>query len=329
MIMPAAYYRKLEDDKVICELCPADCLLTKGKHGICRSRYNLDGELVTDNYGELVTLAVDPIEKKPLYHFYPGADIVSTGPNCCNLGCRHCQNWQIAKEKTTTFYLSPEKLAATALKYQSVGVAFTYTEPMVWFEYIMDAAPLLREAGLKVVLVSNGYINPDPLEQLLTVTDAMNIDVKSMSPKFYKRICKGKLQPVLDNVRRIGESPVHLEITNLLVPGENDSEAEIVELIDFVASISETIPLHFSAYYPSYKMDKEATSPSSLIRAKQLARESLSYVYLGNVSVAEGSDTFCPNCGSLLIQRTGYRTLIKGLDGSACTDCGYVTNIRR
>ncbi len=327
MITRAAYWEKFEGDKVACHLCPVECRLTKGKKGVCRSRYNLDGELVTDNYGELVTLAVDPIEKKPLYHFYPGTEIVSTGANCCNLGCLHCQNWQISKTETPTTYLSPGELVAAASKYQSIGVAFTYTEPMVWFEYIRDTAPLLREAGMKVVLVTNGYINPEPLEELLPLVDAMNVDLKGMDPEFYKRVCKGKLQPVLDNIRRIFESGVHIEVTNLLIPGKNDSQDEIRRLIEFVASVSDMIPVHFSAYYPSYKMDVQATPPDTLVQASEMAQKVLKYVYLGNVVIPGSSDTHCPSCGELLVKRSGYSTRVEGLDGTRCAHCGFETGI--
>ena len=329
MIVPARYAERLENNKVACHLCPVECRLTDGKLGVCRARFNKNGELVTSNYGELVTLAVDPIEKKPLYHFYPGTQIVSTGANCCNLGCRHCQNWQISKEETSTFYVSPEDLVTAAAKYDSIGVAFTYTEPVVWFEYIMDAAPLLKKAGLKVVMVSNGYINPEPLEQMLDVTDAWNIDLKGMNPQFYKRVCKGKLEPVLEAIRMVGNSSAHLEITNLIIPHENDSDEDLHKLVDFVASVSDMIPLHFSAYYPSYKMDHERTPISTLLKAREMARKSLKYVYLGNVATSDGSDTFCPHCGQLLIKRTGYMTTASGVKNGICTNCGFLTGIRQ
>jgi len=329
MIKTAAYFDRMEDNKVICRLCPANCRLTDGKRGICRSRYNRGGELVTDNYGELVTLAIDPIEKKPLYHFYPGTDIVSTGPNCCNLGCRHCQNWQISQKETHTEYTSPEDLVTAARRYNSIGVAFTYTEPIVWYEYIMDVAPLLREIGLKVVLVTNGYINPEPLEKLLAVTDAMNIDIKGMNPSFYKRVCKGKLEPVLQTARQSFAAGVHVEITNLIIPYENDSDEQIGQLVTFVASISETIPLHFSAYYPSYQMNHEATPAATMLRARDIAARSLKYVFLGNITVPGASDTLCPGCGRVLIERTGYRITVTGVEKGECTACGCRTGIRQ
>jgi pyruvate formate lyase activating enzyme len=328
MIHPAAHFDRLESGVVVCRLCPADCRLIEGKKGICESRFNQGGALVTDNYGEAVTLALDPIEKKPLYHFYPGTQILSTGPNCCNLGCTFCQNWLISQRKAKTNYLSPEQLVAIAKKDGSLGLAFTYTEPMVWFEYIMDTAPLARAAGLKVVLVSNGYLHPKPMEELLAVTDAFNIDLKGIRERFYLRICKGKLAPVLDNIRLIAASSAHLEITNLIIPGENDSDADISDLISFVASISDRIPLHFSAYHPDYRMDHPATPLSTMLRARRLTEGVLKYVYVGNIQGDEDNNTRCPECGHLLIQRRGFGAEIRGLTGGCCAACGAETGIR-
>ncbi len=328
MLKPAAYGRALTAGAIVCELCPLECHLADGKKGICGSRFNRHGELFTDNYGELVTLANDPIEKKPLYHFYPGATILSTGPNCCNLGCLHCQNWSISQEKVPTIFFTPERLVQSALDHRSLGVAFTYTEPMVWFEYIMDVAPLLRAEGLKVVLVTNGFINPQPLEKLISVTDAMNVDLKSIREDFYRRVCKGKLGPVLDNIRHIASSAVHLELTNLIIPGENDSDSDLSALIEFVASVSQSIPLHFSAYHPDYKMTHPATPSATLNRARQLAVTHLQYVYLGNVA-DDQSNTYCPNCRAELVVRKGYRVGVTGLEKGKCLACGYETGIRQ
>lgn len=329
MIRTAAYWDKLDGGKVICRLCPADCLLTEGKHGICRCRFNRGGELVTDNYGELVTLALDPIEKKPLYHYYPGSQILSTGPNCCNLGCMHCQNWTISQEPAGTTFVSPERLAELAQEHNSIGAAFTYTEPMVWFEYIMETAPLLKASGQKVVLVTNGYINPKPLEELLEVVDAMNIDLKGIRREFYLRICKGKVEPVLETIRRVAASRVHLELTNLIIPGENDSKKDIHDLIEFVASVSDSIPLHFSAYHPDYQLDRPVTPTSTLLWVYNEARERLNFVYIGNVVTEAGWNTDCPKCGNHLIRRFGYRINFVGLDGTKCGKCGFETGIKR
>lgn len=325
----AAFYQPLPNNRVQCDLCPAECKLDEGKVGICGCRFNKQGKLFTDNYGEAVTLAVDPIEKKPLYHFCPGTEILSTGANGCNLGCLHCQNWTISQTKVATEYLSPEKLVEVARRPDSIGVAFTYTEPMIWYEYIMDAAPLLHQAGLKVVLVTNGYILPEPLALLVEHIDAANVDLKGMRPEFYTKICKGKLEPVLQTIKTLAKSDVHLELTNLLIPGKNDSNEDITELVDFVASLSDDIPLHLSAYHPQYKLNVKATTADTMLRARALARKKLQHVFLGNVALEDGSNSVCPECGALLIERNGYRTDVVGLDGTRCAGCNKETGIVR
>jgi pyruvate formate lyase activating enzyme len=328
MLHPAAFGESFGEGKVRCTLCPTECILTEGKRGICVRRFNSGGQLVTDNYGEAVTLATDPIEKKPLYHFYPGRTIVSTGPNCCNLSCSFCQNWAISQEEAPTRYLSPEELVRIAREEHSLGVAFTYSEPVIWYEYILDTAPLLHEIGLKVVLVTNGYINGDPLKELLPHVDAFNVDLKGMSERFYSHFCKGKLTPVLDAIRMIAQSPAHLEITNLVIPDENDSDADIGALVEFVASVSPNIPLHFSAYHPDYRMKNPRTPEATLVRAARIARRNLSYVYLGNIQAHEENNTYCPTCRYLLIERSGYRATIRGLNGDRCAGCDAPGGIR-
>lgn len=322
MIKTAAHFRQLDNGKVECQLCPLGCTLADGQPGICRSRYAKDGKLLTDNFGELVTLSVDPIEKKPLYHFYPGSKILSTGPNCCNLGCTHCQNWMISQQITRTRYVSPEQLVAMALRGGSIGVAFTYTEPMIWYEYIMATAPQLRRAGLKVVLVTNGFINPEPLDDFIRVTDAMNIDLKSINPAFYKKICKGKLEPVQESIRKVAESDCHLEITNLIIPDKNDDPDEFAQLIEFIETLSPHIPLHLSAYHPAYEMSEPATPTKTLKRAWEVAGEKLKFVYVGNVHVAGAANTFCGECGQILVERGGTGISLTNLDQGRCVACG-------
>ncbi len=328
MIKTAKFASSATDGTVACLLCPADCRLAPGKHGICRSRYNDNGVLVTNNYGELAALNVDPIEKKPLYHFYPGSQILSTGPNACNLGCLFCQNWSISQAVSATTFVSAAALAEMALERQTLGVAFTYSEPIVWIEYILDVAPILRERGLKIVLVTNGYIHRGPLAQLLPWVDAFNIDLKSLSAHFYSHVCKGKLEPVLAAVRSVFEFGAHLELTNLLIPGKNDAESDIRALVDFVVSVDPSIPLHFSAYHPDYKMEIPAASDKILVRAREIAREKLNWVYLGNIAT-DDADTTCPRCRSVLVNRRGYHVRSIGLHQSRCTNCGYATNIRQ
>ncbi len=327
MIIKAAYYEKLDENKVRCHLCPAECILTEGKVGICGSRFNRGGRLVTDNFGELVTACYDPIEKKPLYNYHPGSVIFSTGANGCNFSCDNCQNWEISQTKVATHYVSPPQLVELAGQNNSIGVAYTYTEPLIWFEYIMQAGRLIREAGLKNVLVSNGYINREPLEELLPLIDAANIDLKGMKPRFYKTVCKGKLEPVLDNIRRFHEAGVHLELTNLVIPELNDADSDFENLTDFVAGISPAIPLHFSAYFPTFKMKNPPTPPETLLRAYEIAAKKLQYVYLGNMRLPDKADTYCPNCHACLIKRQGYSVNIINLRNGKCGACGYATGI--
>ena len=326
-MVKSAKYWETEEDEVVCRLCPHECRLQSDQRGICGCRFNSGGKLVTENYGEAVTVAVDPIEKKPLYHFYPGTTILSTGANGCNFACENCQNWTISQSKTITDYISPKQLVNIAQRHNSIGVAFTYTEPMIWFEYIMDTAPLLRAEGLKVVLVSNGFINPEPLAELLNVIDAVNVDLKSMSPDFYRRICKGQLEPVLKNIKAIAASKVHLELTNLIIPDMNSSPDDIHQLVDWVAEIDPLIPVHFSAYHPSYKMKTRATSMAEMMIAFDIARKKLKYVFLGNVNIDDSSNTNCPECGHLLINRAWYDIRIVGLEGTKCAQCGAESGI--
>ncbi len=327
MIIKAAYSEKLERNRVRCYLCPAKCLLQEGKVGLCGSRFNRNGRLMVDNFGELVSACYDPIEKKPLYHYYPGSMIFSTGANGCNFNCDNCQNWEISQSKVTTKFVSPEDLCRLAQKNNSIGVAYTYTEPLIWFEYIMDVGKKIKKAGLKNVLVTNGYLNPDPLAELLPLIDAANIDLKGMKPAFYKKICKGKLEPVLDNIKMFYEAGVKIEITNLVITDLNDTDSDFELLTDFVAGISKKIPLHFSAYYPTYKMQNPPTSRERLLRAYDIASEKLDYVYLGNIRIPDMSDTFCVGCKTRLVRRSGYDIEIMGLDNGKCTKCGHDTGI--
>jgi len=327
MIVNATHWERLDNKRLRCHLCPAECLLTEGKVGICGSRFNREGELMVDNFGELVTVNYDPIEKKPLYHFYPGRMIFSTGANGCNFHCDNCQNWEISQKKVPTRYVSPEDLAEYAGNHHSIGVAYTYTEPLMWFEYILQAGHLVHRRGLKNVLVTNGYLNPEPLAELLPLIDAANVDLKSMKPDFYKKICKGRLEPVLENIRAFHAAGIKLEITNLVITDLNDTAEDFETLADFVRELSPRIPLHFSAYYPTYRMDNPPTPPERLLEAYTVARRQLDYVYLGNTRLPDKSDTFCPACGARLIRRSGYETEMVGLDDDRCRKCGHRTGI--
>jgi pyruvate formate lyase activating enzyme len=321
----AKYYEKLPNKRVKCHLCPLECGINPGKSGICRLRTNIDGELIATGYGQVVSLTIDPMEKKPLYHFRPGKSILSTGPNGCNFKCPFCQNWTISQEKSHTEYVSPEKLIALADRNGSVGVAFTYTEPLVWFEYVYDCARLLKEKDLDVVLVSNGYINEEPARELFPLVDAVDIDLKSASKDFYKKVCHGDLDDVLRTIKIAVEYNIEVELTNLIIPGENDSDADLESIVDIVADINPLIPFHISRYFPNYKYNKPPTPISTLNKAVKIARRKLAYVYPGNY--INNSDTKCPDCGRVLIKRDGYYINLPDGAIEQCPGCGREVDI--
>jgi pyruvate formate lyase activating enzyme len=328
MIHEALYFEKLDDQEVRCKLCPAECRLKPGQRGICRCRFNDNGTLKTDNFGETVTIAIDPMEKKPLYHFLPTTDIVSIGVNGCNLSCLYCQNWQISQEKVGTTYIDPMDLPQVASQQGSVGIAYTYTEPLIWYEYILESAPLIRDAGLVNVMVTNGYINPEPLKRLLPLIDAFNIDLKAMRPDFYAKICKGKLEPVLEVIRLVAASSAHLELTNLVIPGLNDSEEDFHKLGEFVASVGQSIPFHLSVYHPSYRLDNPRTPPETMKRAYRIMRQYLANVFVGNMEIDGCSNTYCRACGDILVERSWYHVKTTGLDQDGkCRKCGAQSDI--
>jgi len=283
------YYEQLDSGSMKCQLCPHQCKLKEGQTGRCRARVNQGEGLMALNYGEVSSLALDPIEKKPLYHFYPGTMILSVGSWGCNLACPFCQNYSIAHQIPPSRYLSPDDLLALSVEYGaqgSIGLAFTYNEPLMWMEYIMDLAPRLQEQGLKVVLVSNGFVEQKPLLDLLPWVDAFNIDVKAFDNNFYQRLCKGKLDPVKRTVEAI-VGQAHLEITTLLIPGENDAEEDIRALARWLASLDPNLVLHLSRYFPAYRMNLAPTPLDTLRKSRAIAREYLNYVYLGNVPEEE------------------------------------------
>ncbi len=323
----ALYWEKREDGRIQCLLCPVGCVIAEGKVGVCMGRKNEGGTLYATNYGRLVSIAIDPIEKKPLYHFHPGEPILSTGPNGCNMRCQECQNWTISQEESPTEYVSPEDLVRITTRENSKGIAYTYTEPLIWYEYILDTARIAREKGLYNVLVTNGYIHEEPWNKLLPYIDAMNIDLKSMDDDFYKKICKGKLAPVLRTIELSHENNIHIEITNLVITTLNDSEEQIQKLVDFVAGLSDRIPVHFSRYFPSYKMDLPPTPLETLQKAFLLAKRKLKYVYVGNAYIPNTSNTHCANCNALLIRRDGYYTSVVGIEDGNCKNCGTAVDI--
>jgi len=323
----ALFYEREEDGKVHCLLCPQDCVIAPERRGFCRVRVNVDGILYTENYNRVMARAVDPMEKKPLYHFHPGEPIYSLGTRGCNQNCDFCQNWHMLQDDAPTTEFNAERAVEEALAHHSLGIAYTYNEPTIWYEFVLECARLAKEKGLVNVLVTNGSINPEPFARLAPYVDAMNIDVKSMDPEFYRKICKSRLDPVLATCRAAREAGIHVEITNLVIPTLNDSDELFTRLVDFVYSLGPEVPLHFSAYFPSYRMSIEPTPLSALLRAREIAREKLFYVYLGNVAVTDGSHTHCPQCGNLLISRRGYLVSIAGIKDKRCSRCGRPVDV--
>lgn len=318
-----------EKEQITCLLCPHQCVIGDEKVGACRVRKNVGGELRTLNYGEVASYGMDPIEKKPLYHFYPGHQIFSLGAVGCNLHCRFCQNWEIAHTEASTLRVTPGKIVDLARQPErhSVGIAYTYSEPVVWYEFVRETAVLAHEAGLKNVLVTNGFIEREPLEKLLPFIDAMNIDVKAFTDEFYRRMCAGSLDPVRRTVE-LAAANCHVELTTLLVTGKNDSPEEIRELVSWIAGINREIPLHLSRYFPNYRLDEPATPLETMRQARDIAAEQLSHVYLGNVWDVENSYTYCPQCRKKVIERAGYMVReLHLLEGNRCLYCGYELNI--
>lgn len=324
----ARFYESFPDGAVSCLLCPQACFLRNNAIGMCGARKNRDGVLYARTYGEIAASAVDPIEKKPLYHFYPGSRIYSIGGWGCNLKCVFCQNSAISQFESPTVPVSPDEIAKLAKADGSIGVAYTYNEPIVAIEYVMDCAKAVRRARGKNALVTNGYINPEPFAQLLPLMDAMNIDLKAFNNDFYKRMCGGTLKPVMETVKAAA-GKIHLELTTLLIPDANDAIPELEDQAKWIASTcGRSTPLHLTAYHPSYNYTKAATTGAHLRNARDIFREHLDYVYIGNVSAPGGSDTVCVNCGHTVIKRKIFDADTEGMnpDGT-CANCGAKNNI--
>lgn len=314
---------------VQCMLCPHHCLLKDGKYGKCHVRVNRDGTLATENYGMLSAIASDPIEKKPLYHFLPGKPILSIGSYGCNLSCDFCQNCDISQVDPGScvdrIFRGPEGLVSRALlQKDNIGLAYTYNEPTVYYEYMVECASRIKEHGKYNVMVTNGYINPSPLESLLPLIDAFNVDLKSFRDEFYSERSGAGLKPVLETISRIAKSDRHLEITFLLIPGCNDREEEWQDMIHWITEHCgrETI-LHVSRYFPRFKLRNPPTPLEQMERFLEIARESIRYVYAGNAPHLE-THTYCPVCGNMLVRRSIYQALVSGIsDEGCCRQCNH------
>lgn len=319
----AQYYTPKENNQVVCHLCPRECVINEAKAGICRGRVNHEGKLYAKTYGECSSIAMDPIEKKTLYHFYPGSQILSIGTIGCNLRCQFCQNWHISQESVPTQQVSSEDIVEYAKRSNSIGVAYTYNEPSIWYEFVLDTARVVKQNGLKNVLVTNGYINELPLLELLPYIDALNIDLKSMEDSFYQGVCGGvKLNPVLNTIKSAKKSGCLVELTNLVIPTLNDESHQINSMIDWILEeIGDSVPLHFSRYFPQYKMNLPQTPISTLERIYHQASQRLKYVYIGNADEIGGDNTYCPSCKQIVIKRKGYSISQYNLKDGQCMGC--------
>lgn len=323
------YQNILKDNKVQCTVCPRNCILREGQEGFCHVRKNLNNEIVLTTYAYNTGLAIDPIEKKPLYQFYPKSSVLSFGTLGCNMGCQYCQNWKTTKNNGDSSLLNkttPEQIVQIAKEYNCKSVAFTYNDPIIFFEYAVDTAKLCQKEGLKTIAVTSGFINPEPAKEFFKYMDAANIDLKGFSDGFYKKNCLAKIEPVLETIRYVkNETGCWLELTTMLIEGENDSEKEIKAQCRWILdNLGDTVPLHFSAFFPSYKFsNKKPTDFLTLKRAYDIAVEAgLKYVYTGNLSNIDTSSTYCKNCGKAVLVRNGYELLQYNLDSGNCVFCG-------
>ncbi len=325
----ARLYTTKENGLVRCELCSHYCFITPGRRGLCAVRENRDGSLYSLVYGQVAAEAADPVEKKPLYHFLPGSRTWSIATRGCNFRCRHCQNHTLSqlgpRENPAARLRSPQEIVAMAQAAGCQSISYTYSEPTIFFEFAEDCGLLARKQGLKNILVSNGYMSAEATERAATWLDAANIDIKAFSENFYQRICGARLAPVLETVQRLHSQGVWIEITTLVIPGLNDSEKELQQLAEFIASISPDIPWHLSAFHPAYKLtDIPRTSLEILLKAREIGQAAgLRYVYLGNVLLAGAGDTHCPSCGKTAIQRGGYQIVFNTYAAGTCRNCGF------
>jgi pyruvate formate lyase activating enzyme len=313
---------------IMCRICPNECVLKEGELSECNNRKVIKSKLYTLAYGNPCSVNVDPVEKKPLYHFFPGTRAFSIATAGCNLACLNCQNWTISQtgpDKTRNYDLMPEKVVSECISKGCKSIAYTYSEPVTFYEYAYDTAFLAKKAGIKNIFKSSGYINPEPLKKLCTVIDAANIDLKAFNESTYLKLTGGKLQPVLDSLKVYRDSDVWLEITNLIVPTWTDKMDEIRKMCRWLSENGfKKVPIHFSRFYPTYKLEQLPPTPVDILnKAVQIAEEEgLKYIYTGNVPGNEKSDTKCPNCGASLIVRQGFRIVANNLVEGKCNKCG-------
>jgi pyruvate formate lyase activating enzyme len=331
----ASYWQSVKGNIVQCLLCPRKCVLDLGQRGVCTVRINKDGKLYTLGYGNPVAIHIDPIEKKPFFHLAPGEPVFSLAVAGCNMRCIFCQNWQISQSKpdeTENYNLTPEQVVEETIKNNCKFIAYTYTEPTVFYEYMLDIAKIARAKGIKNTMHSCGYINAEPLEELLKYMDAVNIDLKGFSEEFYAKIgLLAQLKPVLDTLKIIEKEGVWLEITNLIIPNFNDDPKKIKEMCLWIKdNLGDDVPLHFSRFVPNFKLQNLPPTPiEKLEEAYKIARAcGLKYVYIGNVPGHPSESTYCPNCGKIVVKRIGYEILENNIKEGKCKFCGYVISGR-
>lgn len=325
----ALLWEKLEKNRVRCYLCTHECRIADSSYGICAVRQNIGGSLYTLFYGEAIAARADPIEKKPLYHFLPGSRSYSIATVGCNFQCSFCQNWQISQitkpEVSTPMGISlmPEKVVQEAKKHDCKSISYTYTEPTIFFEYAYDTARLAKEQGIRNIFITNGYMTKQALDIIGPYLDAANVDLKSFKDSYYRNVCKATLKPVLDSISHLYELDIWVEITTLIIPGENDSTSELAEIAGFIAQVSEDIPWHISRFHPEYKFNGSQPTPlETMEMAREIGMErGLHYVYLGNIP--EASDTYCPYCGHMMINRSHVGCIESKLVGGKCPACGH------
>lgn len=324
----AMFYEKLEEEKVRCKLCAHSCQISSGKRGICRVRENREGILYSLVYGKAISSAIDPIEKKPLYHFYPGSDAFSVATVGCNFRCLNCQNNSISQlpgeiREIPGEELSPQSIVFEAKRYKCEIIAYTYTEPTVFFEYAYDTSELAQKEGIRNVFVTNGYMSQEALIKINPYLDAANVDLKTFREDFYKKVCGAELEPVLEALKLMKKLGIWLEITTLIIPTLNDSDEELEEIARFIVALGEETPWHLSRFYPTYKLNKiPSTSLETIHRAREIGlKAGLRYVYVGNVPGDEGENTYCYHCGRLLIRRYGYKIKESNLEEGRCKYC--------
>ncbi|MFW2440174.1 MAG: AmmeMemoRadiSam system radical SAM enzyme [Arenicellales bacterium] len=329
-VVPTKYWQQLDDGRIQCDLCPRFCKLKEGQRGLCFVRACVEGQIVLTTYGRSSGYCVDPIEKKPLNHFLPGTPVLSFGTAGCNLTCKFCQNWDISKSRemdTLADHAAPEAIALAAEKLGCRSVAYTYNDPVIFHEYAIDVARACHERGIRSVAVTAGYVTPEPRHEFYRHIDAVNVDLKGFTEDFYHKLTGGHLEPVLDTLKYIRhETDVWLELTTLLIPGQNDSDKELNEMTRWVVKhLGPDVPMHFTAFYPSYKMmDVPPTPPDTLYRARRIALENgVRYAFTGNIDDDKGGSTWCHHCGELLIGRKGYDLTHWGLTAAGtCQSCG-------